>query len=230
MHGETRREERNGRTWSKNLFLLHVPLLFALLTLLTACASVKPVVKIALVAPFEGRERAVGYDAIYAARLAVRQANAAGGIGGSNGRGGYRVTLVALDDRGDPELAAQSAASLVVDPQVVAVVGHALPATTAAAAEVYANAGLPLLPTGAPPFAASDPAALPAPFVAAYESVTPFDETPGPYAGPTYDAFALLWAALAQAEETGGGITRATVQEALRGLEYQGMTGTVFQP
>ena len=224
MHGETRREERNGRTWSKNLFLLHVPLLFALLTLLTACASVKPVVKIGLVAPFEGRERAVGYDAIYAARLAVRQANAAGGIGG------YRVTLVALDDRGDPELAAQTAAALVVDPQVVAVVGHYLPATTAAATEVYANAGLPLLPAGAPPLGASEPAALPPAFVAAYEAVPPFDETPGPYAGPTYDAFALLWAALAQAEETGGGITRATVQEALRGLEYQGMTGTVFQP
>ena len=55
-------------------------------------------------------------------------------------------------------------------------------------------------------------------------------ETPGPYAGPTYDAFALLWLALAQAEETGGGITRATVQEALGGLEYEGITGTVFQP
>ena len=104
------------------------------------------------------------------------------------------------------------------------------PSATAAASNVYANAGLPLLPAGAPPFAAADPDALPAAFVAAYEGVTPFDETPGPYAGPTYDAFALLWLALAQAEETGGGITRATVQEALRGLEYEGMTGTVFQP
>jgi len=192
--------------------------------ILSGCASVKPVVKIGLVAPFEGRARAVGYDAIYAARLAVREANAAGGIGG------YRLAVVALDDHGDPELAAQSAAALAVDPAVVAVVGHYLPPTTAAANEVYANTGLPLLPAGAPPFAAADPAALPPAFVAAYEDVTPFDETPGPYAGPTYDAFALLWAALAQAEETGGGITRATVQEALRGLEYEGMTGTVFQP
>ena len=221
-------------TQSKKIFLcvtpclssvfLCVPLLFALPLLLISCASVKPVVKIGLVAPFEGRDRAVGYDAIYAARLAVRQANAAGGIGG------HRVTLVALDDRGDPELAAQTAAALVVDPQVVAVIGHYLPATTAAATKVYAKASLPLLPVGAPPFVATDPTALPPAFVAAYESVTPFDETPGPYAGPTYDAFALLWAALAQAEETGGGITRATVQESLRGLEYEGMTGTVFQP
>ena len=203
---------------------LRVPLLFILPLLLIACASVKPVVKIGLVAPFEGRDRAIGYDAVYAARLAVRQANSAGGIGG------HRVALVALDDRGDPELAAQTAASLAVDSDVVAVVGHYRPETTAAATEVYANAGLPLLSAGAPPFTAGDPAALPPAFVTAYEGVTPFDETPGPYAGPTYDAFALLWLALAQAEETGGGITRATVQEALRGLEYEGLTGTVFQP
>jgi ABC-type branched-subunit amino acid transport system substrate-binding protein len=195
-----------------------------LILLLPACASVKPVVKIGLVAPFEGRDRAIGYDAVYAARLAVRQANAAGGIGG------YRVSLVALDDGGNATLAGQTAAALAVDADVVAVVGHYLPETTAAAAKVYANAGLPLLPAGAPPFAAADPDALPPAFVAAYEGVTPFDETPGRYAGPTYDAFALLWLALAQAEETGGGITRATVQEALRGLEYEGMTGTVFQP
>ena len=203
---------------------LRVPLLFILPLLLIACASVKPVVKIGLVAPFEGRDRAIGYDAVYVARLAVRQANSAGGIGG------HRVALVALDDRGDPELAAQTAASLAVDSDVVAVVGHYRPETTAAATEVYANAGLPLLSAGAPPFTAGDPAALPPAFVTAYEGVTPFDETPGPYAGPTYDAFALLWLALAQAEETGGGITRATVQEALRGLEYEGLTGTVFQP
>lgn len=225
MHGETRREERYVGTRRKRAFLrvLRVPLLLLIL-LLSGCASVKPVVKIGLVAPFEGRDRAIGYDAIYAARLAVRQANAAGGIGG------YRVSLVALDDGGNATLAEQTAAALVVDSQVVAVVGHYLPETTAAVTEVYANGGLPLLPAGAPPFAAADPAALPPAFIAAYEGVTPFDETPGPYAGPTYDAFALLWLALAQAEETGGGITRATVQEALRGLEYAGMMGTVFQP
>ncbi len=215
----TQRGERHTGTQRKRFFLC-VPLLLLLL----GCASIRPVVKIGLVAPFEGRDRAIGYDAVYAARLAVREANAAGGIGG------YKLALVALDDRGDADLATQTAAALVVDIDVVAVVGHYLPETTAAAAEVYANGSLPLLPTAAPPFAAADPTALPPAFVAAYEGITPFDETPGPYAGPTYDAFALLWLALAQAEETGGGVTRATVQEALRGLEYEGMTGTVFQP
>ncbi len=210
-------------TWPTSRAAARLLALALALALLAGCASVRPVVKIGQVAPFEGRRRAVGYDALYAARLAVREANARGGIGG------YRLALVALDDRGDPELAAQTAAALVVDPGVVAVVGHYLPATTAAATDIYAKDGLPLLAAGAPPFAAYD-APLPDAFVAAYEAVTPFDETPGPYAGPTYDAFGLLWAALAQAEETDGRLSRASVQEALRGLEYSGVTGTVYQP
>lgn len=173
--------------------------------LLSGCASVDPVVKIGLVAPFEGQNRAVGYDVIYSARLAVREINEAGGIGG------YRVALVALDDSSDPTLAAQTAHALVADPQVVAVVGHWGEETTAVAAPIYAAAGLAHLPGGD----SSDPAALSADFRATYEAVTPFDETPGPYAGPAYDAFQLLWQALAEAKETTGTIDRTAVFEAL---------------
>lgn len=54
-----------------------------ILVLLTACVPKLPrVIKIGLVAPFEGRYRYVGYDAIYAARMAVQEINAAGGAGG----------------------------------------------------------------------------------------------------------------------------------------------------
>lgn len=192
--------------------------------LVAGCASVDPVVKIGLVGPFEGRYRDTGYDAIYSARLAVREINAAGGVSG------YRVALVALDDRGDPELAAQAAASLALDPAVMAVAGHYLPDTTAAAQPIYTDKGLPLIITGAPPFDPSDPEALPAAFRNAYAAVTPFDELAGPYAGPTYDAFGLLWQALAKAEESEAGITRSSVQEALTGLQYNGVTGEVYQP
>jgi ABC-type branched-subunit amino acid transport system substrate-binding protein len=192
--------------------------LFALLALsvLAGCGSVAPVVKVGLVAPFEGRDRAVGYDAIYAARLAVREINAAGGINGT------RVALVALDDSGDPSLAEQAAATLGIDPGVVAVVGHYGRETTAAAAPIYDRDGLPLLVAGEPPFGPVNPAQLAPDFRAAYEAVSPFDEVPGPYAGPTYDAFHLLWTALAQAEQSGT-IGRASVQEALAGLEYTGV-------
>lgn len=190
----------------------------------TGCASVEPVIKIGLVAPFEGRNRAIGYDAIYSARLAVREINAAGGVGGQ------RVALVALDDRGDTELARHAAASLVIDPGVVAVVGHYLPETTESESATYAAGGLPFLAMGEPPLAATDPQVLPAEFLEAYATVTPFDEVAGPFAGPTYDAFGLIWQALAMAEENNGAITRATVQEALGSLEYQGITGEVYQP
>lgn len=194
-----------------------------LLGLLAACQPVAPVVKVGLVAPFEGRDRAVGYDAIYSARLAVREINAAGGING------YRLALVALDDGGDAALAQQAAATLARDPTVVAVVGHFGP-QTGATESIYASAGLPLLVAGEAPLAPVDPARLPADFREAYAAVTPFDEVAGPYAGPTFDAFNLLWVALAQAEETEGRIDRASVQNALLGLEYEGLVGPVWQP
>ena len=62
--------------------------------LLAACSlsgSVKPTVKIGLAAPFEGLYRDLGYEALHAVRLAVRERNAEGGVGQC-----YLVELVAL--------------------------------------------------------------------------------------------------------------------------------------
>ena len=191
----------------KRRILLVLIMLAALLV--SACRSVAPVVKVGLVAPFEGRHRDIGYDVLYSARLAVRQLNAAGGIDGT------RVALVALDDSGNPEFAAATADSLIIDPNVVAVVGNWLPETTAVARQHYAENGLAFLAGGDDPFIPADPAQLPAEFVAAYTAVTPFDELPGPYAAPAYDAYQSLWDLLAQAQERHGAITRATVNQTL---------------
>lgn len=187
--------------------------LIFILFFLSACHSVDPVVKIGLVAPFEGEKRAIGYDAIYSARLAVREINQAGGIGG------YRLALVALDDGGDPWLAQENARALASDPGVVAVVGHWLPETTAVAAPIYRQANLSLIPVGEAPFTPMSPEGLPPEFHAAYEAVTPFEETAGFYAGPTYGAFQRLWQALEITEQTTGTITREGVKTALDGLE-----------
>ena len=206
--------------WLKRLlFIIHHSSF--IIFLLSGCASVAPVVKIGLVAPFEGQQRAVGYDVIYSARLAVRQINAAGGIGG------YRVALVALDDGGDPEMAREAAQSLALDTAVIAVIGHWQADTTQAAAPIYAAAGLPFLPAGEAPIGPYDPALLPADFRQAYAAVTPFDETAGPYAGSAYDAFQLLWPALELAVANDGEITRQTVADTLPGLAYTGFTGTI---
>ena len=119
-----------------------VLLLACFASLLTACqapGAVRPTVKIGLVAPFEGRYRYVGYDLIYAVRLALREANAAGGVGG------YSVELVAYDDQADPAMAVEQARKLAVDPDVVAAIGHFGEKTTAAARSAYVEAGLPLV-------------------------------------------------------------------------------------
>ncbi len=49
-----------------------------------------------LVAPFEGSYRSIGYDAVYAARLAA-------GDQRNGGIDGVRLELVAYDDRGETE-------------------------------------------------------------------------------------------------------------------------------
>ncbi len=119
---------------------------FLLLLVLGASACwprpVPEVLKIGLSAPFEGRYRAVGYDAIYAARLAVREINERRALPG------YRLALVAYDDRADAAMARANAHALVADPAVVAVIGHYRPPTTEAAAPVYLEAGLPVVAVG----------------------------------------------------------------------------------
>jgi ABC-type branched-subunit amino acid transport system substrate-binding protein len=106
------------------------------------CHPQPRIIKIGLVAPFEGTYRAIGYDAIYAARLAVREINAAGGIDGNS------VALIAYDDRGDPGMAQTSAENLAVDPDVIAVIGHYRPETSERAASIYAQAEMAFLVLG----------------------------------------------------------------------------------
>jgi len=124
----------------KNLLVL----LLALTLALSACrfpGSTEPLVKIGLVAPFEGRFRARGYEALYAVKLAIRQWN-------ESGAGSYRVELVALDDGGDPVLAAQQVRELAVDADVLGVIGHLSQESTLAAAPEYAAQELVLIAPG----------------------------------------------------------------------------------
>lgn len=114
----------------------------ALLVLGIGCAlpgSVPPVVKIGLVAPFEGLYRAEGYDALYAVKLAVREANTSWELGK------YRLELVALDDKNLPSEAIVAAGKISLDPDVMGVIGHLSEETTLAALPIYARHHLPLV-------------------------------------------------------------------------------------
>ena len=116
--------------------------LFILGWLIGGCAalgSTRPVVKIGLVAPFEGLYRHLGYDVLYAVKLAVRERNAAGGASG------YIVELVALDDGNDPAQARLQARKMIVDADVRGVIGHFSDEAALAASDEYHRAGLALI-------------------------------------------------------------------------------------
>jgi len=103
------------------------------------------VLKIGLIAPFEGLGRPLGYEVLHAVKLAVRERNAAGGIAG------YRVALVALNDNDDAAHAARQARKLVVDGDVLGVIGPFSRVTARAVAEPLAETPLAwLVPASAP--------------------------------------------------------------------------------
>jgi branched-chain amino acid transport system substrate-binding protein len=108
--------------------------------------STLPVIKVGLVAPFEGRYRTLGYEVLYAVKLAVRDRNAAGGVAG------YMVELVALDDGEDPESRRFLAHKFAVDERVMGVIGPFSEDSLYAAAPAYQQVGLPLItPVTCPP-------------------------------------------------------------------------------
>lgn len=111
--------------------------------LVSACSfpgSVKPTVKVGLSAPFEGRHRDLGYEVLYAVRLAVQQRNEAGGIGGQ-----YLVELVALNDFAEAAPAVMQAQKMAVDDGILGVVGGLALETAVAAAPEYQRLGLAFL-------------------------------------------------------------------------------------
>lgn len=119
-------------------------LMLALGLLVTGCVPTTPhVVKIGLVAPFEGRYREIGSDVIPAARLAVREWAAQHPT--APGRPGLVFEIVAYDDQGDPQLAAEQARKLAADPAVEIVIGHWRDDTTQAALATYDEAGIPVV-------------------------------------------------------------------------------------
>jgi len=194
-------------------------------TLLTACTTPRPTYKIALAAPFEGHLRQAGYDAFPAFRLALREQIAAGGVGP------YQIEFVAYNDNADPAFAARVAHNVVEDARVLAVIGHLLPETSAAAMPVYATAQMPVITLAGPDTTCRTPPCAYAGFV----NATPEQQTQagaamqhfaevsgGPVAGSgsiqAYLATRLVLRAVADDVAAHGTPTRAGVGEALSRL------------
>lgn len=134
---------RPHRTWVRWRLpgcLSRTSLLWAIVLLLGACimpGDAAPVLKIGLIAPFEGLGRPLGYAVLPAVQQVMDAANASGELGA------YRLLVVALNDDLDPAVAAAQAAALAEDPAVVAVIGPFTTPTAAQAAPILAAAGIP---------------------------------------------------------------------------------------
>lgn len=109
---------------------------WGLLALFLSACALNPLAetprRIALLAPFEGRYREIGYDALYAARLALAE------------NGHSAIELLPIDDGGTVESATSRAQAFTQDPaiQAVILVGQAAtaPATQAALGDIPALA------------------------------------------------------------------------------------------
>jgi ABC-type branched-subunit amino acid transport system substrate-binding protein len=175
---------------------------------------VNPTIKIGLSAPFEGRDRDLGYEALHAVRLAVRQRNEAGGLAGR-----YFVELVALNDFNEPEQAVIQARKMAVDRDVLGVLGGWSPATASSARAEYERLGVPFLApeegeitswAGDDPAPEGTPLPAPAGFVEAFQALSG-GAPPSQVAFWAYGAANRLLDAIEAAARAQGQPTRARV-------------------
>jgi len=109
------------------------------LVLLAGCKNVKSpeVVKIGLIAPFEGPSRPLGYDTLNAVKLRIQQWNESDAQ--------PKIELVALNDDGNPVLAARLPAQLAQDPDVRVILGPPQGHTAMAALPGLEESGIPTI-------------------------------------------------------------------------------------
>jgi len=98
-----------------------------------------PRARLGVSAPLSGRGTVLGREMAQAARLAVEEANAAGGLPGGT------VELIERDDRGEEEAGLAVARTFADDPSVLAVIGPYNSNVALAAAPVYRDARLALV-------------------------------------------------------------------------------------
>jgi branched-chain amino acid transport system substrate-binding protein len=123
-----------------NSWLIRSTLLVLLALWPLACTSTRPVVKIGLLAPFEGLYRRTGYTALDAMREAIAALPTRH----------VELLPLALDGGNDPQLSKRAAQKMLVDPTVRAIIGPLTPATVATVAPLVADQPLlwltPIMP------------------------------------------------------------------------------------
>jgi len=116
-----------------------VAALMVLMATMGLAAKELPPVKIGAAGPYTGDVSKIGLDGLNAIKMAVEEANAAGGIHGR------RIEIVEADDAADPAKAIIVAEMLAMDRNVIGVVGPMNSATVQAALPTYQRAGLAII-------------------------------------------------------------------------------------
>ncbi|MBI5882929.1 MAG: branched-chain amino acid ABC transporter substrate-binding protein, partial [Elusimicrobia bacterium] len=122
-----------GRKWRVTPWVAVVACL-----LLASCAKKSQPVRIAVAAPLTGNLGTEGVGLRQAVELAVEEANASGTLP-------FHVEVAPFDDSSDPKEAVNAANLIVLDPRIVAVVGHYSSDCCIPAARVYAGAGMAMV-------------------------------------------------------------------------------------
>jgi len=123
----------------KAMFVL-VAIVAMLLMTTTVLGSEKlSPIKIGAAGPYTGDVSKIGLDGLNAIKMAVEEANAAGGIHGR------MIEIVEADDGADPSKAILVAEKLAMDRAVIGVVGPMNSATVQAALPTYQRAGLAII-------------------------------------------------------------------------------------
>jgi len=114
-------------------------LLFVILCLIVSgCTKKEDVIKIAVAVPLTGPQAATGQDIANAVKLAVEEANLKGELS-------KKMEVVTYDDKADPKEAVNVAHRLVVDSNVLVVIGHMNSGCTLPASRIYNEAGLAMV-------------------------------------------------------------------------------------
>ena len=161
--------------------------------------STKPVIKVGLIAPFEGELRHHGYQRLYGVKLALQEANTTGGIAG------YKVELVALNDYANSEETALQSLELIADPDVQAVIGQWDAQLWQSSADIYGKAHMPVIN----PVTFTDYALLPPHFKQHFTDLA--GTKPNEQAQQAYLATQYLLNLVGQSAKTLGSPTRSNI-------------------
>jgi len=173
---------------------------------LAACAfpgSTKPVIKIGMIAPFDGLLRHQGYQRLYGVKLALQEVNLSGGVAG------YKIELVALNNFADADETILQSQELTLDSDVRGIIGQWDSALFDAAAPIYNAAQLAVVN----PSQFTDAPGLPDTFGADFETLP--GSPPNPEPQQAYLATYRLLQAVEKAVEEAGRPERAAVLEVL---------------